>query len=77
MNDWRTANIHKVVVVCLQRDQETNRRIASRIVPILRRQGFEAMAGQDIFSAASAYSHWESAESGNFLFRKELAVEPV
>ena len=53
---WRAADIHKVVVVCVQRDSKVNRRIESNMVPELKHQGFDAIAAQDLFSAASRYS---------------------
>ncbi len=55
-NDWRAANIHSVVVVCIQGDQQVNRRIETNMVPKLRHQGFNAVAAQDFFPSASTYS---------------------
>lgn len=50
-----TANIHKVLVVCVQGVQEMNRRIESSMLPRLRHQGFDAVTPQDLFPAASRY----------------------
>ena len=54
--DWRTANIHKVVVACVQGDRKTNRHIESEMLPKLRHQGFGAVAAQDLFPTTSEYS---------------------
>lgn len=54
--DWRAAAIRKVMVACVQGDQETNRRAEAHVAPILRRQGLDAMPSQELFSAGSEYS---------------------
>jgi hypothetical protein len=56
-SDWRTANIHKIAVVCVQDgDSKANRQIESDAVPNFRRQGFDAIGVQELFPAASQYS---------------------
>ena len=57
--DWRSANIHKVIVACVQGDDPSNRRIESHLVPKLRHQGFDAIAITDLFPAAAKYSPQE------------------
>lgn len=60
--DWRPANIHKVVIVCVQGNQQENRRIESNMVPKFQRQGFDPIAIQDLFPSASAHSPKEMLE---------------
>lgn len=55
-NNWRRANIHKVLVVCVQKDPETSRRAESHVAPILRRQGFDAVTGETLFARTSKHS---------------------
>jgi hypothetical protein len=54
--DWRTANIHKVMVVCVQGDDAASRRLESDLAPKLRHQGFDAIPSTDLFPAAAQYS---------------------
>lgn len=60
--DWRIANIHKVVVVCIQGDQIANRHIESSFVPKFRHQGLDAVAAKDLFPATSEHSPKELME---------------
>lgn len=51
-----SAAIHKVIVVCLQGDQESNRRVESSVVPRLKRQGLDATASGSAFTAIAILS---------------------
>lgn len=68
-SDWRAANIHRVAVVCVQSDRDTNRRIEAEAASKLRRQGFVAVTSQDLFAETA----WHS--SGNLL--KHLQRERI
>lgn len=54
--DWRVANVHKVVVVCVQGEQQANRSIESSMVSRFRRQGFDAVITQELFPNTAKFS---------------------
>lgn len=53
---WRSVNIHRVAVVCVQNGADENRQIEADAVPVLRRQGFAAAASRDLFPVATRHS---------------------
>lgn len=55
-SSWRSVNIHRVVVVCIQGDKVCERRREAALVPVLRHQGLDAISARDFFSDESKYS---------------------
>lgn len=51
-----SVGIRKVIVVCLQGEQESNRRVENAIVPRLMRQGLDATASGAVFSGGKGFS---------------------
>jgi hypothetical protein len=52
----RPAGIERVVVVCIQRDGKSNRRIETLLAPRLRRQGLDPLTSETAFKGIRQYS---------------------
>jgi hypothetical protein len=53
---WALKNTKKIVVVCLQGDPKTNRRLEEVLAVSLKNQGIEALGAHDFLSGWGAFS---------------------